>query len=95
MVFAPFVVGISENRILVLRDLRKCAIAAPRQSLHRAHGAGNLGEAHLADVASGHAQRVQGVARVEIYNAAEIVIGEVDSGIDTAASQKHIPDAVD
>ena len=49
----------------------------------------------MADVASGHAQRVQGVARVEIYNAAEIVIGEVDSGIDTAASQKHIPDAID
>ena len=49
----------------------------------------------MSDVSGGHAQRVQGVARVEIYNAEEILIGEVDSGIDAAAGQEHKPDAID
>ncbi|MBR0162423.1 MAG: hypothetical protein IJQ02_14235 [Oscillospiraceae bacterium] len=96
MFAAPFCFIVLFNyRILVLRDLRKCAISDLRLALHRAHGAGNLGEAHLADVSGGDAQCVQGVARVEIHDAAEILVGEVDSGIDAAASQEHISDAID
>ena len=53
-------------------------------------GPGDLGEAHLGDVAGGLAQGVQRVRRVEIHHIPEVVIVKINSGVLSATGQKHI-----
>jgi hypothetical protein len=77
MFSAPFCVCFSDYRILFCGHLRKCAILILRLPLLRAHGTGDLGQTHLADVARRHTQGVQRFRGIEIHNAAIILIRKV------------------
>jgi hypothetical protein len=90
MFSAPFRVCFSDYRILFCGHLRKCAILILRLPLLRAHGTGDLGQTHLADIAGCHTQGVQRFRGIEIHNTAKILIREVWRRINSATDQKHI-----
>lgn len=92
---APFCLVVSFNdRILVFGYIRKCAILFFRLALHGRDGAGDLRETHLRDVPGGHAQRVEGLRRVEVHNAPEVIVREVIGRVNAAAHKQHIRYAI-
>ncbi|MFR7551248.1 MAG: hypothetical protein ACLUVB_00535 [Acutalibacteraceae bacterium] len=80
--------------ILDLRLAGKCAIFFLGLSLQGEDGAGNLGKAHLGNVAGGHAQGVEGFRRVKIQHIPKILILKGSGGVKTAANHEHISNAV-
>ena len=92
---APFCLVVSSNdRILVFGDIRKCAILFFRLALYGHDGARDLRETHLRDVPGGHAQRIEGLRRVEVHNAPEVIVREIIGRVNAAAHKEHICHAV-
>ena len=92
---APFcLVVFSNDRILIFGDIRKCAILLFRLALYGCDSAGDLREAHLRDVPGSHAQRIEGLRRVEVHNTPEVIVREVVGRVNAAAHEEHIRHAV-
>ena len=90
MVHAPFRLVFNYS-ILLLGCIFKCAILLPLQGQHRA---GDFRQAHLGNVAGGRTQCIYGLQGIEAADIAEILRLKMVSGINTAAHQQHIADAV-
>ena len=92
---APFCLVVSSNdRILVYGYIRKCAILLFQLALYGCDSAGDLRKAHLRDVPGGHAQRIEGLRRVEVHNTPEVIVREVVGRVNAAAHEEHIRHAV-
>ena len=80
--------------ILAVRFLGKCAILFLFLSVQIPHGAGDLPQGHLGNIADGGSQDSEGFWGIKVVDTGKVLNGEIVPWVNAASGQHHIGHAV-